>query len=106
MPTFSTTNKLGVFCTFRFTKLCEEAYIILRRKASLFINLLAMMLQTGIPELRSPDDLNYVRDALVLDVQESEAREHFQAKLQEARSNAWSTSWNWYIHGLAKDNRQ
>ena len=65
-----------------------------------------MMLQTGIPELRSPDDLNYVRDALVLDVPEDEAREHFKAKLKEARSNAWSTSWNWYIHGLAKDNRQ
>eukprot|EP00731_Ephydatia_muelleri_P014562 Em0008g282a len=90
----------------KFTRLCEEAYIILRRRASLFINLLAMMLQTGIPELRSPDDLNYVRDALVLDVPENEARAHFQAKLQEARSSAWSTSWNWYIHGLTKDNRQ
>ena len=46
---------------YRFVRLCEDAYLILRRHASLFINMLAMMLQTGIPELRSIDDLNYVR---------------------------------------------
>ncbi|CAI8031374.1 Phosphatidylinositol 4,5-bisphosphate 3-kinase catalytic subunit beta isoform [Geodia barretti] len=89
----------------KFVRLCEDAYLILRRHASLFINMLAMMLQTGIPELRSIDDLNYVRDALVLEVTEKEAREHFIHKLQEARRNAWFTSLNWYVHGLAKDNR-
>ena len=45
----------------RFANLCEQAYLILRRRAPLLINLLAMMLQTGIPELQSMDDLNYVR---------------------------------------------
>ena len=50
-----------LFCCCRFVRLCEDAYLILRRHASLFINMLAMMLQTGIPELRSIDDLNYVR---------------------------------------------
>lgn len=111
------------FC--RFVRLCEDAYLSLRCKAALFINLLAMMLQTGIPELRSIDDLNYVRyafqlvyvpielhwfiifsrDALVLGVSEKEAKEHFHSKLQEARKNAFYTTMNWYIHGLAKDNR-
>ena len=50
-----------LFSCCRFVRLCEDAYLILRRHASLFINMLAMMLQTGIPELRSIDDLNYVR---------------------------------------------
>lgn len=90
----------------KFVQLCEDAYLILRRKASLFINLLAMMLQTGIPELKSMDDLNYVRVALALGDSEKDAKDHFHSKLQEARKNAWSTSLNWYIHGLAKDNRQ
>ena len=45
------------------------------------------------------------RDALVLEVSEKEAREHFIHKLQDARRNAWFTSLNWYVHGLAKDNR-
>ena len=65
-----------------------------------------MMLQTGIPELKSMDDLNYVRVALALGDSEKDAKDHFHSKLQEARKNAWSTSLNWYIHGLAKDNRQ
>ena len=90
----------------RFVRLCEDAYLVLRRRATLFINLLAMMLQTGTPELHSIDDLSYVRDALVLGVTEKEATEHFHSKLQEARKNAWSTSLSWHVHGLAKDNRQ
>ena len=53
-----------VVVVYRFVRLCEDAYLILRRHASLFINMLAMMLQTGIPELRSIDDLNYVRSVL------------------------------------------
>jgi phosphatidylinositol-4,5-bisphosphate 3-kinase len=89
-----------------FANLCEDAYLILRRRAPLLINLLAMMLQTGIPELRSMDDLNYVREALVLGESDAVAKEHFRGKLQEARRNAWSTSLNWYVHGLSKDNRQ
>ena len=87
----------------RFAKLCEDAYIILRQNAYQYIKLLALMVQTGLPELRSISDLDYVRDALVLETSESEAREHFRAKLQEARDNAWSTSLNWFFHGLAKE---
>lgn len=46
------------------------------------------------------------RDALVLGESEKEAKEHFRAKLQESRRNSFYTSMNWFIHGLAKDNRQ
>ena len=88
----------------RFQSLCEKAFLILRKKGALFISLLAIMLSTGIPELRSIEDLNYVRDALHLAGTEKEARDHFLNKMSEARKNAWSTSLNWYIHGLAKDN--
>ena len=59
------------------------------------------------------DSLYYViifliafRDALVLGESEKEAREHFHSKLQESRKNSFYTSMNWFIHGLAKDNRQ
>jgi phosphatidylinositol-4,5-bisphosphate 3-kinase len=63
-----------------------------------------MMLQTGIPELRSIDDLVYMKDALALNVTEEQAKLYFRGKLQEARKKAWTTSMNWYVHGLAKDN--
>ena len=48
----------------------------------------------------------YPREALVLGESEAVAKDHFRAKLHDARKNAWSTSLNWYVHGLAKDNRQ
>lgn len=38
----------------------------LRKKGDLFINLFCMMLSTGIPELRSIDDISYIREALCL----------------------------------------
>ena len=54
----------------RFQDYCVKAYLIVRRNASLFINLFAMMLSTGIPELKSTEDIYYLRDALCLDMTE------------------------------------
>lgn len=50
----------------RFRQLCEKAFMELRKKGDLFINLFCMMLSTGIPELRSIDDISYIREALCL----------------------------------------
>ena len=45
------------------------------------------------------------RDALILGVSEKEAKDHFHSKLHEARKNAKFTVMNWFLHGIAKDNR-
>ncbi|XP_065176663.1 phosphatidylinositol 4,5-bisphosphate 3-kinase catalytic subunit alpha isoform-like [Sycon ciliatum] len=87
----------------KFRRLCEEAFLLLRRKGSLLINLFAMMLSTGIPELRSLDDINYVRDALVLGSSDEEALASFRKKFNEAIKNSWSVSWNWYIHNVVRN---
>jgi phosphatidylinositol-4,5-bisphosphate 3-kinase len=39
--------------------------LILRRHGSLIISLFAMIISTGLPELSSEKDLNYLRDTLV-----------------------------------------
>ena len=78
--------------------------MILRRKGPLFINLFAMMLSAGIPELRSLDDIGYLRKTLVLSLSEDKALEHFRKKFDEALGNSWKTSWNWAIHNYARDN--
>jgi phosphatidylinositol-4,5-bisphosphate 3-kinase len=39
--------------------------LILRQHGSLIISLFAMMISTGLPELSSEKDLNYLRDTLV-----------------------------------------
>ena len=86
----------------KFRKLCEDAFLLLRRKGTLLINLFAMMLSTGIPELTSLDDINYVRDALVLGSTDEEALTSFRKKFNEAIKNSWSVSWNWYIHNVVR----
>lgn len=49
----------------RFQNYCETAFLVLRRHGALIISLFAMMISTGLPELSSEKDLNYLRDTLV-----------------------------------------
>eukprot|EP01105_Mastigella_eilhardi_P027975 TRINITY_DN894_c0_g1_i2.p1 TRINITY_DN894_c0_g1~~TRINITY_DN894_c0_g1_i2.p1 ORF type:complete len:546 (-),score=167.31 TRINITY_DN894_c0_g1_i2:88-1725(-) len=62
----------------RFIELCCQAFICLRRHHRMFINLFAMMISTGMPELRTQDDIEYLRNAFLLDKTEQEARAAFQ----------------------------
>ncbi|XP_066998274.1 phosphatidylinositol 4,5-bisphosphate 3-kinase catalytic subunit delta isoform [Anabrus simplex] len=89
-----------------FQKHCEQAFLILRRHGSLILSLFAMMISTGLPELSSEKDLNYLRDTLVLEYSESEALSHFRSKFDEALCNSWKTSLNWASHNMSKNNKQ
>ncbi|KAJ6641107.1 Phosphatidylinositol 4,5-bisphosphate 3-kinase catalytic subunit delta isoform, partial [Pseudolycoriella hygida] len=53
-------------------------FLILRRHGSLILSLFAMMISTGLPELSSEKDLNYLRETLVLDLTEDAALDHFR----------------------------
>jgi phosphatidylinositol-4,5-bisphosphate 3-kinase len=84
-----------------FVGLCCDAYNVLRNHANMFINLFAMMLSTGIPELQSVDDIAYLRDAFVLDLTEEQAREHFKMLIYESLDTK-TTLFNNAIHILAR----
>lgn len=88
-----------------FQQICEKAFLILRKHSSLLISLFAMMLSTGLPELRSVDDLNYLQEVLCLEATEEEALKRFQGKFREALANSWKTSVNWALHNKAKNNK-
>eukprot|EP00007_Cunea_sp_BSH-02190019_P008525 CAMPEP_0174246080 /NCGR_PEP_ID=MMETSP0417-20130205/41892_1 /TAXON_ID=242541 /ORGANISM="Mayorella sp, Strain BSH-02190019" /LENGTH=1374 /DNA_ID=CAMNT_0015325931 /DNA_START=40 /DNA_END=4164 /DNA_ORIENTATION=- len=81
----------------RFLELCKQGYNILRRNANTFINLFAMMLSTGIPELQSERDIEYLRDAFALGMSEEEAGKHF-VKLLYQSLNTKATQINFAIH--------
>ncbi|XP_063236433.1 phosphatidylinositol 4,5-bisphosphate 3-kinase catalytic subunit delta isoform isoform X2 [Bacillus rossius redtenbacheri] len=89
-----------------FQKCCEDAFLVLRKHGRLILSLFAMMISTGLPELSSEKDLNYLRDTLVLDMTEEDARQHFKSKFDEALSNSWKTSLNWATHNISKNNNQ
>lgn len=49
----------------KFQKLCETAFMTLRKHGTIILSLFAMMISTGLPELSSEKDLNYLRETLV-----------------------------------------
>jgi len=42
-----------------------QAFLILRKHGCLILSLFSMMISTGLPELSSEKDLNYLRETLV-----------------------------------------
>ncbi|XP_072757621.1 phosphatidylinositol 4,5-bisphosphate 3-kinase catalytic subunit delta isoform [Anoplolepis gracilipes] len=99
-------TKKGQIAEFqRFQSYCEQAFLILRKHGDLILSLFAMMISTGLPELSSEKDLNYLRDTLVLEMSENEAQKHFRSKFDEALCNSWKTSLNWASHNMSKNNK-
>mmetsp|Transcript_5059 Transcript_5059/g.11040 ORF Transcript_5059/g.11040 Transcript_5059/m.11040 type:complete len:1146 (-) Transcript_5059:375-3812(-) len=82
-----------------FEELCCKAYNILRRHAHVFINLFSLMLSTGMPELKKPSDIDYLRDAFSLSLNEQEAASKFKALIDESL-NCKTTLVNFAIHNL------
>jgi len=82
---------------------CMKSHEILRENAQLFINLLSMMLISGMPELSCTEDIMYVVDTLNVGVSEgskkSKKEESFQG-LIEASGTQFSTQFNFFVHNL------
>lgn len=82
-----------------FRDLCERAFLTIRRRGSLIISLLSMMISTGLPELSSELDLHVVRTTLHLDqASEEVALECFRKDFNESLRNSWTISLNWWVH--------
>lgn len=62
----------------RFIKYAGRAYNILRRHSHLLITLFSLMVSAGLPELEKPQDVDWVRDKLRLDLTDEEAFSHFR----------------------------
>jgi hypothetical protein len=58
------------------------------------------MLSTGIPELQSEEDIEYLREALELDLSEAEANDHFHKLIYESLKTI-ATQINFAIHIFA-----
>ena len=92
-----------------------SGFLVLRKHANIFINLFAMMLSTGIPELQSEvcslslsfslffltpspqADIRYLRDAFAIGQSEQAAADHF-AKLIRSALGTKATNINFAIH--------
>lgn len=77
--------------------MCIDAFKTLRSKGNLFITVFALLLSSGIPELESPSDLNYIRDSLAMTKDENTAISLFNEAFEEA-NNDRTTTVNWWFH--------
>jgi len=57
----------------KFVDLGTRAFLALRRHAALLVSLFALMAGAGLPELRTPDEVGWLRAALALDRDDAEA---------------------------------
>eukprot|EP00298_Acanthocystis_sp_HF-20_P016997 c21646_g3_i1.p1 GENE.c21646_g3_i1~~c21646_g3_i1.p1 ORF type:complete len:249 (-),score=94.44 c21646_g3_i1:9-755(-) len=83
-----------------FVDLCCKAYLIIRKNASLFINMFAMMLSTGIPELEDEEDIQYMIDVLKLDVSDEEATNQLKKLIHDSHNNRFKLI-DGYFHIVA-----
>uniref|UniRef100_A0A8C0GFV7 Phosphatidylinositol 4-phosphate 3-kinase C2 domain-containing subunit alpha n=1 Tax=Chelonoidis abingdonii TaxID=106734 RepID=A0A8C0GFV7_CHEAB len=84
-----------------FVDLCCQAYNLIRKYANLFLNLLSLMLSSGLPELTGVQDLKYVQDALQAQTTDAEATIFF-TRLIESSLGSVATKFKFFIHNLAQ----
>ncbi|KAM5248021.1 phosphatidylinositol 4-phosphate 3-kinase C2 domain-containing subunit alpha isoform 2-T2 [Ctenodactylus gundi] len=84
-----------------FVDLCCQAYNLIRKQTNLFLNLLSLMIPSGLPELTGIQDLKYVRDALQPQTTDAEATIFF-TRLIESSLGSIATKFNFFIHNLAQ----
>jgi len=70
-----------------FEETCCKAYNIIRKHGNLFITLFVMMLSSGIPLLSEMNDLKYLRDALSLELNDTEASSKFRDLIAQSLRN-------------------
>jgi phosphatidylinositol-4,5-bisphosphate 3-kinase len=82
----------------RFKEICEKAFLILRQHSNFLIALFLMMMNTGIPEVSSLKDVEYLKDTLVPHLSHEEAIAHFRSKFREALHYNWKADVNNVFH--------
>lgn len=87
----------------RFEEYCLSAYLALRKRGTLLIRLFMMMLTSGIPQLTTVSDLDYLKYTLALEMSEEDAKKSFRNKMIEAL-NSMSVKINWWFHNVVHGN--
>ncbi|XP_073506684.1 phosphatidylinositol 3-kinase C2 domain-containing subunit gamma isoform X2 [Phyllobates terribilis] len=83
-----------------FVELCCCAYNMIRRHSRLILALLELMLQAGLPELCTVEDVKYVHEKLRPSDSDLEAAHYFTSKIKESLESP-SVKLNFLIHAFA-----
>jgi len=89
----------------RFQTLCEDAFMVIRKYSHFLLNLLTLMISSGMPELQSNDDVMYMRNQLAVDETDEKARKFFSEQFDNVLKLAYTTQIDWVFHAMNKNNR-
>lgn len=53
---------------------------------------------TGMPQLTSKEDIEYIREALTVGRSEDEAKQHLLDQIEICREKGWMVQINWFVH--------
>src|ERR1700759_3053914 len=67
----------------RFKNFCFTAFAILRKSANLILNLVALMVDANIPDIKHRDVHQQIQEKFRLDLTEEDALKHFENILNE-----------------------
>jgi phosphatidylinositol 3-kinase len=67
----------------RFRNYCFTAFAILRKSANLILNLVALMVDANIPDIKHRDVHQQIQEKFRLDLTEEDALKHFEHILNE-----------------------
>ena len=88
-----TNSKL--FATYE--QLCCDAYNVVRKHSNHLIMLFALMISCGIPELRSHDDIMWLREKLMVDSTDEQAAANFRKEIKASMTST-KTKFNNFSH--------
>jgi phosphatidylinositol-4,5-bisphosphate 3-kinase len=80
-----------------FVALACDAYCVLRKNALLLTTLFSLMLSCGIPQLQKETDLLWLKETLLTQATEEQARAHFKNLITVAM-NTRTTQYNDAVH--------
>jgi phosphatidylinositol-4,5-bisphosphate 3-kinase len=81
----------------QFKDLCCAAFNSLRKNAVILENLFLLMTAAGMPELSTTEDVSYLRDMLLLDLNDTNAEGRFKDEIQKSLDSTYRRIDNW-IH--------
>ena len=85
----------------KFIEYCCNAFNSIRRKKTLILNLLGLMVYSDISYLSTKEDLSYIEDALQPHLTDDQATTFF-TRLIEGSLSSRSTQLNFFIHNVAQ----
>lgn len=100
---------LVVFSLFRYSNysnsifffiqdVCVKVYLVFRYYINLLIIFFFMMLMTGMFQLISKEDIEYIRDVLIVGKNEEDAKKYFFDQIEVCRDKGWIVQFNWFLY--------